>query len=147
MEGNAVTSSTGYEDFFRHAAPRALAVACRITSNQQDAEDVVIETFARAYVRWGRLEHASWRDGWIVTVSTNLALDVVRRRKREHVGEFSRYKDRSVDLAEQIIDRISLVEALRMLPLRQRGHPDHLRGHARRGQGIGRSRLPGVAPG
>jgi RNA polymerase sigma-70 factor (ECF subfamily) len=115
---DVMTSTTAFAAFFRESSPRALAVAYRITSNRQDAEDVVIESFARAYARWGRLEHAKWREGWVMTVSSNLALHTVRRKHLE--GPESPFETQTGDPAAGVVDRLSLVEALKLLPLRQR---------------------------
>jgi RNA polymerase sigma-70 factor (ECF subfamily) len=57
-------------------------LAYRLTGNQQDAEDVVQETFLRAYRQLKRFEsRASFRT-WIHRIAANCAVDLLRQRPR-----------------------------------------------------------------
>jgi RNA polymerase sigma-70 factor (ECF subfamily) len=77
---------TGDADAFRVLVERhsraLFRLAYRMTGNEQDAEDVVQESFLRAYRQLSRFdERASFRT-WICRIALNCSLDVVRRRKR-----------------------------------------------------------------
>lgn len=56
-------------------------VAWRITSNATDAEDVVQETFLRAYRNLASFDERASFSTWIQRIAVNYALDLVRRRK------------------------------------------------------------------
>lgn len=62
-------------------------VAYRMTGNEQDAEDVVQETFLRAYKQLHRFDGRSAFSTWLYRIAANCSLDLIRARKtrREHV--------------------------------------------------------------
>jgi RNA polymerase sigma-70 factor (ECF subfamily) len=53
-----------------------------MTGNEQDAEDLVQETFLRAYTRLGTFELRADFGTWLHRIAANGALDLLRRRKR-----------------------------------------------------------------
>jgi RNA polymerase sigma-70 factor (ECF subfamily) len=65
-------------------------LAYRMTGNAQDAEDVVQETFLRAYRHLHRWEGCSSFSTWLYRIAANCSLDLIRSRKRHN----------EVDLAE-----------------------------------------------
>jgi RNA polymerase sigma-70 factor (ECF subfamily) len=57
-------------------------LAYRMTGNEQDAEDVVQETFLRAYKQLHRYEARASFGTWLYRIASNYSLDLVRSRKR-----------------------------------------------------------------
>jgi RNA polymerase sigma-70 factor (ECF subfamily) len=57
-------------------------LAFRMTGSEPDAEDVVQETFMRAYKQLHRWEARSSFSTWLYRIAANYSLDLVRRRKR-----------------------------------------------------------------
>ena len=57
-------------------------LAFRMTGNEQDAEDVVQESFLRAYRQLGRFDERASFGTWLYRIATNCSLDLVRTRKR-----------------------------------------------------------------
>lgn len=103
-----------FEAFFDRLYPRAVRVARRITGDSAVAEELASEAFARAFARWSRLDDSPRRDGWVIRVTVNLAIDSGRRRQPELSVAPSQ------DHADQVAVRLALTEALRHLPRRQR---------------------------
>src|SRR5947207_6207751 len=71
----------------RHS--RALfRLAFRMTGNEQDAEDVVQESFLRAYRQLGKFDERATFGTWLYRIAMNCSLDLVRSRKRrsEHIA-------------------------------------------------------------
>ena len=71
----------------RHS--RALfRLAFRMTGNESDAEDVVQESFLRAYRQLGKFDDRASFGTWIYRIASNCSLDLVRSRKRrsEHLA-------------------------------------------------------------
>jgi RNA polymerase sigma-70 factor (sigma-E family) len=104
----------GFEAAFDSLFPRALRLARRIIGDPGTAEDIAAEALARTYARWSKVSTLPWRDGWVLRVTTNLAID----RLRSHPT------DRPIPpelLAEDtLVLRLVLTAALRDLPKRQR---------------------------
>ena len=103
-----------FEREFDGLLRRSMRVAHRILGDRAAAEDTAAEALARAYARWARLRDAPWRDGWVLRVTANLALDIARRRPapiRPVAG---------TDEEDAVAIRVTLVAALHALPRRQR---------------------------
>ena len=114
MSGNDPEDDS-FEDFFRRLLPDAVRVAQRIVMRESEAEDVAAEAFARALVRWKRLKRLPYRDAWLLRTVTNVAIDVVRRRRDPLVEH-----EPLDDPAEAAVLRLALMAALERLPRRQR---------------------------
>ena len=71
----------------RHSRP-LFRLAYRMTANQQDAEDVVQESFLRAYKQLARFDERASFGTWLYRIAVNCSLDLVRSRKRrnEHLA-------------------------------------------------------------
>src|SRR5579871_3716756 len=63
-------------------------LAYRMTGNQQDAEDVVQESWLRAYRQLGKFDERASFGTWLYRIAANCSLDLVRARKRrsEHLA-------------------------------------------------------------
>ena len=113
----------GDADAFRELVDRhsraVFRVAYRITGATEDAEDVVQETFLRAYRQLDRFEARANFGTWLHRIAANCAVDLIRARpKREtaaddetlerlgEAGDASGSPERSV-LGAQIRERIT----------------------------------------
>src|ERR1700694_1675901 len=65
----------------RHSRP-LFRLAFRMTGSQQDAEDMVQETFLRAFRRIGNFDERASFGTWLYRITVNCSLDLVRARKR-----------------------------------------------------------------
>jgi RNA polymerase sigma-70 factor (ECF subfamily) len=66
----------------RHSI-RLFQMVYRMTGNEQDAEDVVQETFLRAYKQLNRFESRAGFGTWLHRIAANCSLDFLRKRKRQ----------------------------------------------------------------
>ena len=57
-------------------------LAYRMTGHQQDAEDVVQETFLRAYRQLSKFDDRASFGTWLYRIAANCSLDLIRARKR-----------------------------------------------------------------
>lgn len=105
-------SEVDFESAFRELYPRAFGLALRMVGNRAVAEDIAAETMARAYARWDRLD-PDRRAGWVLRVTSNQAIDLLRRKGHTMVPGV-------VDLEDGTALRIALAAALAKLPRRQR---------------------------
>lgn len=81
-----VRARSGDGDAFRLLVERhsrsVFRLAYRMTGNEQDAEDVVQETFLRAYKQLSHYESRSTFATWLYRIASNYSLDLIRMRKR-----------------------------------------------------------------
>jgi RNA polymerase sigma-70 factor (ECF subfamily) len=61
-------------------------LAHRMTGSAHDAEDVVQETFLRAYRQLGRFESRANFGTWIHRIAVNCSIDVIRSRPHRETG-------------------------------------------------------------
>ena len=64
--------SLWFEDAVRKVLPELLGVARRLSRSQEDAEDLVAEAIARAWLRRATLRERDHFAGWVVKILTNL---------------------------------------------------------------------------
>jgi RNA polymerase sigma-70 factor (ECF subfamily) len=97
----------GNSDAFRGLVERhsraVFRVAQRMTGNAQDAEDVVQETFLKAYKQLSRFESRANFGTWLHRIAVNCSIDLIRSRPRretahdatdlEHLGTFAEGTD------------------------------------------------------
>lgn len=104
----------GFEEAFDDLFPRAVRLAHRLLGDKAAAEDVAAEAMARAYARWPKVSRLPYRDGWLLRVTTNLAIDRLRRRRPEVWAAPAAAFEEAVEL------RLALNAALLTLAPRQR---------------------------
>jgi RNA polymerase sigma-70 factor, ECF subfamily len=85
--GSAVERArSGDSDAFRLLVEQhsraVFRLAFRMTGNEPDAEDVVQETFLRAYRQLDKYEARSSFSTWLYRIASNYSLDLIRMRKR-----------------------------------------------------------------
>lgn len=113
MHGDA-GGTPAFEEAFDEIFNLAFTVAVRVLDEPHEAQDVAAETAARALARWKRIANLPYRSAWVARVATNLAIDVIRRRRPS--GDLTDLADRSIDQ----LDAGSVAELLAPLPRRQR---------------------------
>jgi RNA polymerase sigma-70 factor, ECF subfamily len=67
-----------------------------MTGNAQDAEDVVQESFLRAYRQLDRFDERASFGTWMYRIATNCSLDLVRVRKRRNQAPVTEQPGESV---------------------------------------------------
>jgi RNA polymerase sigma-70 factor (ECF subfamily) len=76
-----------FEDRLRESSALAVRVAYSVLRQQQDAEDVAQEAFAKAYRRFGALRDPVHFRAWIVRATWRLAIDRWRADRRRAARE------------------------------------------------------------
>jgi RNA polymerase sigma factor (sigma-70 family) len=70
-----------WDDIVRTHADRVYRLAYRLSGNRADAEDLTQETFVRVFRSLAEYTPGTF-EGWLHRITTNLFLDMVRRRQR-----------------------------------------------------------------
>src|ERR1700731_4121545 len=76
----------------------AFRLAFRMTGNQQDAEDVVQESFLRAYRQLGRFESRANFGTWLYRIVSNCSVDLMRAKQARHDQTRGDSLDEAADL-------------------------------------------------
>lgn len=105
--GSAVERArSGDSDAFRllvEQHSRAIfRLAFRMTGNEEDAEDVVQETFLRAYKQLDRYEARSSFSTWLYRIASNYSLDLIRMRKRHESKRVRGTEEEDRDILQSI---------------------------------------------
>jgi len=103
------------QDFEKAALPyidELYAIAVRYTRNEADAQDLVQDTFLRAYAAWDRFIAGSNCRAWLIKILTNGFINTYRRG-RSHRKFAARPGDEPVTafFGEETRDRASAPEA------------------------------------
>jgi len=111
----------GDHDAFRHLVERhsrsVFRVAYRLTGQEQDAEDVVQETFLRAFREIRRFEARSSFATWLYRITVNCAHDLLRQRPR--AGSRPSLDDPDSRVAADLADTSASADPLRELASRR----------------------------
>src|SRR4029078_13399872 len=98
----------GDSDAFRALVDRhsraVYRLAHRMTGNPQDAEDVVQETFLKAYKQLGRFESRANFSTWLHRLAVNCSIALIRGRKHQEVGHDASDLDALDSPDEQLAD-------------------------------------------
>jgi RNA polymerase sigma-70 factor (ECF subfamily) len=91
MEGSGVPRTEESEaDSFRalveEHSPMVFRLAYRLTGNEEDAEDVVQESFLKAHRALARFDARSSFGTWIYRITVNCAIDLIRRRQSGRIA-------------------------------------------------------------
>ena len=111
-------SPPGYDDAYGTLFSEAMQVAERITGDRSVAEDVAVETLARARLAWWRVEDRA--NAWVVNKATKRALRAARRdpalakaRPVADLRRLSRRQRRVVALCDVVrLDPVDAAEVL-----------------------------------
>ncbi|HUX67049.1 MAG TPA: RNA polymerase sigma factor [Terriglobales bacterium] len=77
----AVDQAEEFRQWVQAYSPRLFRLAYRMTGRTQDAEDLVQETFLRAYRHRGGYQARSHPGTWLYRICINAALDHLRQRR------------------------------------------------------------------
>src|SRR5579859_2551481 len=109
-EAAAARAKAGDADAFRvlverHSRP-LFRLAYRMTGNQQDAEDVVQESFLRAFRQLSHFDQRASFGTWLYRIAANCSLDLIRARKRR--GDREQEQEPELPSREPGPDRLAL---------------------------------------
>ena len=103
----------GNQDAFREIVERhsrqIFKVAYRLTRSEAHADDVVQETFLRAYRHLDRFDARSQLGTWLYRIAVNCSMDLMRKESRRMARETSAEKVElaSLETTEPLPDRLA----------------------------------------
>ena len=100
--------------------PQLYGAALRWTRNPSDAEDLVQETFAKAYGAWGKFEQGTNLKAWLFRIMTNTHINMYNKRAKDQAkGGLDDLEDWQIGSAESVTSlasRSAELEAIDNLP-------------------------------
>ncbi len=78
LEGNQIAFSTLLDTFWNGVYGFQL----KRTENENDAEDITIQTFSKAFDKLRTYDPSYGFKTWLITISKNIHVDLIRKRKR-----------------------------------------------------------------
>ena len=121
------TEQSGQQDKIREfeaqampLMPLILAMARRLTNTEEDAQDLVQETYIKAFKSWKQFEQGTNLKAWLVKIMKNTNLNNLEKSNRDKTrGSIDELEDWQVGGAESLTARSSRsaeLEALDILP-------------------------------
>jgi RNA polymerase sigma-70 factor (ECF subfamily) len=118
-----------FEEEVLELSEQVYRVARRLVSTREEAEDLVQETYARAFRSWRSFTPGTNLRAWLLRILTNLNIDRGRRQQRApdtqplEEGDYFLYnrleESGAADDEERVVERLSqdnVVEALSAVP-------------------------------
>lgn len=118
-----------FEEEALELSDQVYRVARRLTANREEAEDLVQETYARAFRNWRSFQPGTNLRAWLFRILTNLNIDRGRRKQRApetqplEEGDYFLYnrleETGGEPEEEKVVERLSqdsVVEALAAIP-------------------------------
>ena len=87
LQKAAAGTSEAYGQIFKLHRDRAYGLAFHYTKNKEDAMDVVQDAFMRAYLNLNKFDFRREFRPWVLSIVRNLAIDLLRKRKRTRTDE------------------------------------------------------------
>jgi RNA polymerase sigma-70 factor (ECF subfamily) len=109
-----------FDSAFRALFVPAYNVAFRLLGNPYDAQDAASEAMARTLSNWRKVSQLPHLRPWVLRVTTNVAIDMVRRRRA--TPDTDRVAEALTDVVIGVDDpdvRMAISTALTRLPKRQ----------------------------
>ena len=100
--------------------PQLYGAALRWTRNPSDAEDLVQETFAKAFSAWGKFEQGTNLKAWLFRIMTNTHINLYNKRAKDQaktaLDDLEDWQVGGGDSITSISTRSAEAEALDNLP-------------------------------
>jgi RNA polymerase sigma factor (sigma-70 family) len=104
------------EEAYANYGNALFSFALRLTGHREDAEDIVVETFAHAYRQWGAFRGAGSRRTWLFGIAIN-RFRMSKRRERPITESLD---DEILQSQPHAVDIIALEMEILSLPTKQR---------------------------
>lgn len=74
-----------FDEYYRMFAQKLYGVAFKMVNNQQDALDIVQESFIKAYQNWEKFRGDSAVSTWLYRIVLNRSYDFLKKRSRANI--------------------------------------------------------------
>lgn len=122
-------NKTGLRLIYDAYLPYIYQVILGIVSRKEDAEDITSDFFIKLWQSAGSYKEGNGHKGYLATIARNMALDFLRKQRREVLESFSKDEEDEVPIVEpvssdnteeEVTTNIALNEALSTLKEKER---------------------------
>jgi RNA polymerase sigma-70 factor (ECF subfamily) len=119
-KGNPAQKALEFEQLAIPLMPQVYGMALRWTKNPSDAEDLVQETFAKAFNAWDQFEQGTNLKAWIFRILTNTQINSYNKKAKDQakvsIDQFEEWQLGDVSSLTSMSSRSAELEALDRLP-------------------------------
>lgn len=109
IEDAAVGSQIAYSFLLDHFWPLVYGYQLKRIQNEVEAEDITIQTFARAFASLQTYRREYEFGTWLVTISKNIQIDLYRKKKNNILSQATNSMEMESD-AERVLDESPTAE-------------------------------------
>lgn len=112
---------SGLREIYDAYLPYIYQIVLGVVGRKEDAEDITSEFFIRLWQHAGSYKSGSGHKGYLATIARNMAIDHLRKYKKEQLESFTveiedeapaKEYDSGVNVEEQVVSDVSLKDAL-----------------------------------
>lgn len=100
--------------------PQLYGAALRWTRNPSDAEDLIQETFAKAFIAWGQYQQGTNLKAWLYRIMTNTQINLYNKKAKDQAkGSIDELEEWQLGAAESVTSlssRSAELEAIDKMP-------------------------------
>lgn len=112
---------SGLREIYDAYLPYIYQIVYGIVGRKEDAEDITSDFFIKFWQQADKYKSGTGHKGYLATMARNMAIDHLRKHKKEVIDDFTQTEDDSSVIAEpvsndnteeEVLEEISLAEAL-----------------------------------
>ena len=123
------------KEIYEEYLPYLYTIVLGVVQQRETAEDVTSDVFIRIWNSAAKFQPGSGHKGWLATIARNMAIDELRKHKREvlmgggggdeendsgGIEDFSEQETPSEGVEDEVVEQLSIMEALDRLKPEER---------------------------
>ena len=135
MQAIANGDRDALKEIYEEYLPYLYTIVLGVVQQRETAEDVTSDVFIRIWNSAAKFQPGSGHKGWLATIARNMAIDELRKHKREvlmgggggdeendggGIEDFSEQETPSEVVEDEVVEQLSIMEALDRLKPEER---------------------------
>lgn len=105
----------GLKEVYEEYVSYIYGIVRALLHNKEEAEDITGDFFIRLWEKSDTYKPGGGHKGWMATIARNMAVDYIRKHKREEFSETVSDRESDENVEHQVLADISISEALATL--------------------------------
>ena len=105
----------GLKEVYEEYVSYIYGIVRALLHNKEEAEDITSDFFIRLWEKSDTYKPGGGHKGWMATIARNMAVDYIRKHKREEFSETLSEQESDENIEQQVLADISINEALATL--------------------------------